>query len=154
MALRLVLFYGSIETSWTDAAYLFINLAVLPVLALYAIWPRGAYRGFLPDARDVMRITALYAILMVAFMYAYFRLIDVDFFPSMHERIFHQELANTTEEVDPQEMKERIQTFFSLRNGTAIALAGYMALCGFYAVVFPAIKRVVPGVVKAEKHRG
>lgn len=146
MALRLVLYYGSIETTWTDAAYMFVNLAVLPILAIYAVWPRGRYEGFLPDARQVMRITALYSILMVAFLYAYYQLVDVHFFASMHERIIHQELANATEEVDPQLLRERIESFFSLRNGTAIALAGYMLLCAFYAIVFPAIKRVVPGV--------
>jgi len=146
IGLRLVLFFGRFEAEWLDTVYIYINLAALPALAVYAIWPRGRATGFLEDAKECLRLLGLYSIIMAAFFYVYYGAVDTEFFPSMHERITFGEIEASDENLNPEEVGSRVRSFFSLRNGTAIVLAAYMAFSLFYAVFFSAVKRAVPKV--------
>ncbi|MFN2424076.1 MAG: hypothetical protein ABR572_09910 [Cryomorphaceae bacterium] len=148
IGLRLVLFYGNFESEWLDTAYIYINLAALPALAIYAIWPRAKATGFLEDAKECLRLLGLYSILMTVFFFVYYNNVDREFFPSMHERITFGEVEAAEGNPDPEEVGQRVRSFFSIRNGTAIVLAAYMAFSLFYAVFFSAVKRVVPGIRK------
>lgn len=151
IGLRLVLFFAAPEGEFAEPLYFFINLAALPALAIYAVWPRGEANGFLQDAKSSLRLLGLYSLVMTAFFFVYYGYIDREFFPSRHEQLIHGELsaaAENDEELDPEEARRKVESFFSLRNGTAVVLAVYMAFSLFYSVFFSAIKRAVPRLRK------
>ncbi len=146
IGVRLVLFYGGFQTEWTEPAYIFLNLAALPALSIYAIWPRGPYTGFLDDAKNSMKLLGLYSLVMTVFFFIYYQFIDVEFFKSKQEALIFQAIEGSEEAINPEEAADKVRSFFSLRNGTAIVLAGYVASSAFYSIFFSAIKRVVPGI--------
>ena len=150
MALRLVLHLGSLDTSWSESFYWFCNLAALPAMSIYALWPRrkGATlsQGFLVDARESIKMLCLYSLLMTLFFFVYYGYIDSDFFPTMHEKIVQQELEQAEADVDAATLRQRVEGFFSLRNGTAVLLALYIALSAFYSILFAALRRAAAKV--------
>ncbi len=125
-----------------DAVYLFLNLAAIPVLVLYAIWPRGAQKEFLEDATAALRNAGLYGVIMVVFLFIYYSFVDVNYFANMHEGIITKELAAIEEDVDAAEVASQIRSFFSVRNFSVLALALYLVLSVFYALLFTALKRL------------
>ncbi len=143
IGVRLALFYGNFQTGWSEPAYWFLNLAMLPALCIYAIWPRNGYRGFLLDAKISMQILGIYSLLMAALFYVYYSAVDTEFMASRTENFIFQTLEASGDDVDPEEVGRRARSMFTMRNGTAVALTGYILLSAFYAIFFSAIKRLV-----------
>lgn len=151
IGLRLVLFFAEFDSDFAEPFYFFVNLGALPALAIYAVWPRGEAGGFLRDAKASLRVLGLYSLIMTAFFFVYYGYIDKEFFPSRHEQFIHGELsaaAEKGEDLDPEEARRKVESFFSLRNGTAVVLAVYMAFSLFYSIFFSAVKRAVPHLRK------
>jgi hypothetical protein len=146
MSVRLLLYYSHLESEWAEPSYLFINLGALPALSVYAIWPRASYTGFLEDAKASMKLLGLYSLLMTVFFFVYYQFVDVEFFKSKQEALIYNAIQSNEEGIDPEDAADKVRSFFSLRNGTAIVLAGYVALSAFYSIFFSALKRLVPGL--------
>ncbi len=147
IGLRLALFFAEPDWEFAEPFYYFVNLAALPALALYAVWPRRGTGGFLSGTKSSLRITGLYSLIMTAFFFVYYGYIDKEFFPSHYEKLIGGELgaaAERGEELTAEEVREKVESFFSLRNATAILLAGYMALSLFYSLFFSALRSILP----------
>ena len=148
MLLRLALFFTGAEFPWQDPAYLFLVMAAFPALAIYAIWPGPGPVGFAHDVKTSLRITAVYGLLLTAFLYFYFTLAETDYFANNQEMIVENELkANPG--LDREVLKDRVETFFSVRNFSVLALLTALVMSVFYSVLFSAIKRLMPGSVRS-----
>ncbi len=147
MLLRLALFFSGAEFTWQDPAFLFLALAAFPLLAIYAIWPRSVPTGFAHDVKTSLRITAVYGLLITLFLYFYFTLAETDYFANNQEIIVENELK-ANPELNREMLRERVETFFSVRNFSVLALLSSLVMSVFYSVLFPAVKRLMPGSVR------
>lgn len=143
MALRLALFFFNADFPGQEEGFVFLLLAALPILAIYAIWPRpGRPRGSLMrDSLAALRITLVYSALMVAFLYFYFTFADTDFFPNFQDRAISMELERNTD-LSPEEITKRGREFFSKRNFTVLTIGAFLVMSAFYSFLFSILKRV------------
>ena len=148
--LRLVLFFVNADFSLQEEMYVFLNLAAVPVIVLYAIWPRkhlvGA--GFMEDFILSLRIAALYGVIMSVFGYFYYTQVDLDFFANKQEEIIELRLTDANAP-DRATVTDEVTSFFSVRNFALIALLIYIFLSIFYAILFSALKRLIIRVKSA-----
>lgn len=142
MALRLVLFFVDADFPWQEYIYIFLLLAAVPGLAIYAIWPRGNYHSFLEDLKKAAGQTLLYGVLISVFLYFYYSFVDVDFFANRQELIIERELA-AMENGNRDDIAEQVKSLFSVRNGSVLTLAGMVLMGVFYAIFFAAAKRLI-----------
>jgi len=141
MALRLVLFFVNADFPYQEEVYLFLLLAAFPALALYAIWPRAEKRGFKEDALSSLRCTSVFAIAMAIFIYAFYAFVDKAYFPNMIDLIVSREMgANPS--LNEDDLRQGVETFFSIRNFSVLAILFFLLMSGFYSILFSAVKRL------------
>lgn len=141
MALRLLFFFLDWQWDPVDMTFLFIGLAGLIPLCIYALWPRQTTQSLLEGIFASMRVVLTYSILVTVFYFVYYSFVDVGYFPEMRELILQREIANSPPE-QHAEIGKNIARFFSVRNFSVLLLIVFMAFSIFYAVFFTAIKRV------------
>ncbi len=141
MVLRLLFFFLDWQWDPVDMTFIFISLAALIPLCIYALWPRKTAQTLLEGIFSSMRVVLIYSILTTIFYFVYYSFIDVGYFPEMRELILQREIANSTPE-QHAEIGENIERFFSVRNFSVLLLVLFMAFSIFYSVLFTAIKRV------------
>lgn len=141
MAMRLVLFFINADFPYQEEGYLFLLLASFPGLALYAIWPRGETTGFKDDALASLRCTAVFAIAMAIFIYAFYAFVDKAYFPNMVDEIVNREIQANPDLIE-KELRSGVESFFSIRNFSLLAVIFFLVMSAFYSVLFSAIKRL------------
>ncbi len=143
MALRLALFLLSAEYPGQEETYVFLLLAALPALAIYAIWPRPSAepRSVLVDTISALRITLTYSLLMIVFLYLYYTFADKNFFANFQDRAIAMELETNTD-LTKEQITIRGREFFSKRNFIVLALGSFLIMSAFYSLLFSALKSV------------
>lgn len=143
MALRLALFYFGADLPGQEETYVFLLLAAFPTLVIYAIWPRPAPepKSVMSDTIAGLRVTLVYAILMVLFLYFYYTFADKNFFANFQDRAIAMELETNTE-LSREDIVRRGREFFSKRNFTVLVLGGFLIMSAFYSLLFSVLKRV------------
>lgn len=142
IALRLVLFFVNGDFPYQEEIYLFLNLTAIPALVIYAIWPRGGKSDFIKSVGASMRSAMLYGFIMAIFTFVYYTFIDADYFPNMRDEIIQKQLQALDGTEDPAVVSDKINSFFSVRNFSVLALLLYVVLSAFYAFLFSALKQV------------
>ena len=142
MILRLVLFFANADLPYQEEVYLFLLLAAFPTLSLYAIWPRSAKQDFKSDALASLRVTAVFAVAMAIFIYAFYAFVDKSYFPNMIDLIVNREIA-ANPDLDKDELRKGVETFFSVRNFSVLAILFFLVMAAFYSVLFSAVKRLI-----------
>ena len=143
MALRLALFFLSADFPGQEETYVFLMLAAFPALVIYAIWPRPSPNpsSVMNDTIAGLRVTLVYALLMVLFLYFYYTFADKNFFANFQDRAIAMELETNTE-LSREDIVRRGREFFSKRNFTVLALGGFLIMSAFYSLLFSVLKRV------------
>ena len=148
--LRLLAFMLNGNPQFVDTGFLFISLAALIPLSIYAIWPRGQNNSFLREVNASMRITTLFGLIITVFLFLFYQCLETEYFELTREQIINRELKNyetTNGSPMPQEdsvkLKDNITSFFSIRNYTAIVLVLFIILSAFYAALFSALKKLL-----------
>lgn len=141
MALRLLFFFLDWQWDPVDMIFLFIGLAGLIPLCIYALWPRDDDQTLLEGIFASMRVVLTYSILITVFFFVYYSFVDTGYFPEMRELILQREITNSPAE-QHAEIGDNINRFFSVRNFSVLLLIVFLAFSIFYAVFFTAIKRV------------
>lgn len=160
MALRLALFILGADFAGQEETYVFLLFAALPVLAIYGIWPLPGSRlpSTIQDIQSAMRMTLVYSVLMIVFLFLYYTFVDKDFFPNFQDRAIALELENNTE-LSPEEIERRGREFFSKRNLTVIMIGVMVVMSAFYSILFSVLKKlffrpVVKSPTRAEHRDG
>lgn len=142
MIARLLAFALALDSQYLDTAFLFVFLAGLIPLSLYAIWPRSKDWVFYGDLMKSLRITILYGVLISVFLFVFYSFIDTSYFPKTRAEIIEAQLSQATD-ADPTEVKRNIENFFSVRNFSVLILVLFLVLAVFYSILFSALKRIM-----------
>lgn len=141
MALRLLFYFAGWNGDSTDMIFVFVALAGLIPLSIYALWPREDEQNLLEGIFASLRAQLPYAVLICIFIFVYYSFIDTEYFPATRQAII--EGAQAEQPVEKHaEIAENVNQFFSVRNGTAMLLISFLGFSLFYAIFFTAIKRV------------
>lgn len=149
--LRLLAFFLNWNPQFVDTGFLFLSLAALIPLSIYAIWPRGRNKGFLREVNSSMRLTALFGLIITVFLFLFYQFLETEYFELTREQIINREFKNyesehngtTIPEADAEKLQDNISEFFSIRNYTAIVLVLFIILSAFYAILFTALKKLL-----------
>jgi len=149
--LRLVVFFLNWNPQFVDTGFLFISLAALIPLSIYAIWPRGQNKSFLQEVSASMRLTALFGLIITVFLFLFYQFLETEYFELTREEIINREMrnyeaasnGNEMPTDDAEKLEENVSSFFSIRNYTAIVLVLFIILSAFYAILFSALKKIL-----------
>jgi len=149
--LRLVAFFLNWNPQFVDTGFLFISLAGLIPLSIYAIWPRGRNKSFLQEVNSSMRLTALFGLIITVFLFLFYQFLETEYFDLTQEQIINREFKNYESEndgsqmpaADAEKLQDNIGQFFSVRNYTAIVLVLFIIMSVFYAVLFSVLKKLL-----------
>ncbi len=143
IVVRLAFHFADINWPQFQMAYLFLVIGVLIPLCIYAIWPRqkGPLPPLFTEVSAAMRVMAVYAIVMIVFIIVFYALIDKSFFIEKQTEILEGALKNDPS-ANQDELKQRVESFFSLRNFSVLLLLGFMISSAFYALFFSILKRL------------
>lgn len=140
------------DINWPEFQMIFVFLAVgaLIPLCIYAIWPRSEDQVEFPkEIAAALRVMAVYAVIMIAFIVVFYAFIDTSYFPEKRADIVRRALESQPDS-DPAELTQQAEDFFSLRNFSILMLVGFLISSGFYALFFTIIKRVFMNRKRAE----
>jgi hypothetical protein len=142
MGIKLLLHLFNADFTYEEEVYLFLLLAAFPALVLYAIRPRGKPSSFKEDVLASLRVTAVFAVAMTLFIYAFYAFVDQNYFPNMVDMIVSREME-ADPDLDEEKLRNGVESFFSIRNFAVMAILFFLVMCAFYSVLFSAIKRLV-----------
>lgn len=129
-----------------ERVYFFANVFILMTGVFFGIrqYKKAATdrTDFLQDIKSGMRIAALYAILMTAFVYAYYEFIDPAYFTQKLE--MQLQLAAESD-IDLEKAKQMGQFALSPFFQSTVTLIGFMILGSFYASMITFLLRRVKG---------
>ncbi len=140
--LLVVLHFLNADFTLENEVYIFLNLGAIPVLVLYAIWPRGLVGTFGSDVKVAFSQAAIYGVLMSIFLYLFFTFVNENLFANRQEAIIETKLAEMAVP-NRQEITDQVQSFFSVRNFSLLAMVAYLLISIFYTLLFSALKRLV-----------
>ena len=149
--LRLVAFFLNWNPQFVDTGFLFISLAALIPLSIYAIWPRGQKKSFLQEVTASMRLTALFGLIITVFLFFFYQFLETEYFELTREDIINREMrnyeatsnGNQMPAEDAEQLQDNVTGFFSIRNYSAIVLVLFIVLSAFYAILFSALKKIL-----------
>ena len=142
IVVRLSFHFADINWPPFQMVFLFLAVGTLIPLCIYAIWPRAYAPGFLKEVSSAMRIMAVFAVIMIAFIIVFYAFIDKEFFPEKQAEILKSALESNPESKHA-ELRKQVEDFFSLRNFSVLLLLGFMISSAFYAVFFTVLKRLI-----------
>lgn len=93
---------------------------------------------FLQDVKAGMRIAALYAIFMTAFIYSYYAFIDVNYF---NLRLDQQMAAFEGSEQEAKKAREMGEFVLSAFSQSTVTLIGFLLLGSFYSAIITFLVR-------------
>lgn len=103
----------------------------------------GGTSSFVDDIKAGMKVTALYAILMSAFLYAYYTLIDPDYFTIMlQQKVAEAEVAGNT---NIEEVKKAGEFVLSPYFQSTVSLVIFMIVGVFYSSLITFFVRKMRG---------
>ena len=148
--MRLLAFFLGWNPEYIDTGFLFISLAALIPLTIYAIWPRSLKKSFLQEITSTMRITALFGLVITVFLFLFYQFMETEYFELTRDEIMNRELrqyaaensGNAMPSGAADKLEDNISEFFSIRNYSAIILVLFIVLSGFYAVLFAVLKKL------------
>lgn len=143
---KLAVYFNDLQGTSFDKAGKFANIFILMSGVFFAI---RLYKSqekeptpFLSDFKAGLRIAALYAICMAAFLYGYYELIDPGYFgplemPNLDEQGISKE--------DQIKAREAIEFARSAYFNSTISLLGFLIMGSFYSAIIAYLVRKFSG---------
>lgn len=127
-------------------AYLLFFLLAL-FLGLRAWKKKNDPSDFPTDMKSGMKIASIYAIIVSAFTYVYYKFINPNYFEfKIAERM--KAAADSGEDVDLDKIKETASFIFDAFIHSTITLFGLIAIGLFYCIIIVAILRFKPEIYR------
>ena len=142
---KMIVFFASKQFTFYESIAIFINIFVLMTGVFLGIWNYrkllNAPQSFTDYLKEGMKVAALYAILMTAFVYVYYTFIDSTYFylKLAKQSALLEESGRATQEIKQatETMKVVLTPFFQ----STITLIGFLLLGSFYASIITFLLR-------------
>ena len=148
---KIALFKIGIEIQKGITYVAFFNLLVISVGVFFGIrqfkilHPQPT--GFKDEVKAGMRTCALYAIMMVVFIYVYYNNIDINAFPYLVQSRMDmaQSAIDQGHEVDLVNVRQFAEFIFSPKTHATITLFGFLVAGVIYSLLISFFMRKFPG---------
>jgi Na+/melibiose symporter-like transporter len=140
MAVVKVVFYQSgMDMQEASNYQLFIHMAMIIGVIFFTLQSLDNNperpQVYIEDVKDGLKAGAIYSLLATALVVIYYNFIDPGFFPEMQDRVYTRSLAEDTEDLTPEEIREKVESFFNLSNWVLATLTGFIALSIVYSLL-------------------
>lgn len=140
--LKMLIFSLNYQFSWYERVAVFGNVFVLMSGVFFGIRlfkkQQAEKTSFLQDLKAGMRITALYALLMTAFVYVYYNWIDASYFA---EKLQSQLKLAEENGMDLTNVKKTGEFVLSPFFQSTVTLVGFLLLGSFYSAIITFLVR-------------
>ncbi len=140
--IRLVAFYGGFATAKTGQYVIYMHMLFILVSIFFGVKTTNKNNGPTTAGSDLklaIKAGGTYALLTTIFVYVYFKFIDINYFALKQQDLIDAQVKNQGGDV--AQLKEKVESFFSLMNYTTVTLLGLMLVTFAYAVVFVFLNR-------------
>ncbi len=142
---RLIAFYGGLVTPETGKYVifmhmLFILLAVFLTIRTNRIEGVDERKSMGHDIKTGFKAGGLYSVLTVAFVFIYFKYVDVNYFVFKQQELVGSQLKNDPS-IDPVKAKASVESFFSLMNYCTVTLLALIVISFLYTVAVVMLNR-------------
>jgi len=145
ISFKLAVYFNGLQSTTFDNVGRFANIFILMTGVFFAI---RLFKGqsekataYLDDFKSGMRIAALYAICMAAFLYAYYEFIDPNYFGEL--KLTKENLEQSVEM--QKKIKEGAEFVRSAYFNSTISLIGFLVLGSFYSAIIAYLVRKFSG---------
>lgn len=147
MAVVKVSFYQlGVEMQQASNIQIFIHMAMIILvifLSLQSLDKHPERSGdFIDDAKDGLKAGAVYSLLATSLVVIYYNFIDPGFFPEMQDRVYQRSIAEEPD-MTPEELREKVESFFNLSNWVLATLTGFIALSIIYSLLVSLFMKVL-----------
>ena len=145
--LKMIIFFS--EQQFTDfdlylgLGYVFLLMTAIFITIRNHKLKVGGTSAFVDDFKAGMKVTALYAILMSAFIYSYYTFIDPDYFTIMlQQKVAEAEAAGNT---NIEEVQKAGEFVLSPYFQSTVSLVIFLIIGGFYSALITFFVRKMKG---------
>lgn len=141
---RLITFYGGWLTPKTAQYVIFMHLLFILLAVFIAVRVNqnkeiDEQRKLGDDIKTGFKAGSIYSIITTAFVFVYFKFIDVNYFIFKQQELIAAQLKDPT--ADPVRVKQGVEDFFSLTNYCSVTLLGLMVVTFIYTVIVILVNR-------------
>lgn len=147
IAFRLIIFYGNYSTERTGQYIIMLHLLFILLSVFFGIMTGGAgitdeKKGIAEDIKAGAKAGSLYAVIISAFVFVYFRFLDTTHFTTKREELIRLKILDSPDQ-DPLKIRETIEGTITLSNYVVTTLLGLVAVAFVYSLILTVVNRFI-----------
>ncbi len=141
--LRLLVFFSGYSSPELARYVIFMHMFCILLSVFFGI--RASQTGKKQttpggDLKSAIKAGGVYTLISTAFVFIYFKFIDINYFVIKQQELIEAEVKNGG---NIDQIREKVENFFSLMNYTTVTLLGLMMISFMYSVLVVLIDRYV-----------
>jgi len=140
--IRLVAFFGGFASPNMSKYVMFMHMLFILFSVFFGIRSSQSGKQTTPgaDLKAAIKAGGVYTVISTAFVFIYFRFIDINYFVLKQQELIEAEVKRGG---NINQIKEKVENFFSLMNYSTITLLGLMMIVFLYSVMVVLLDRYV-----------
>ena len=138
--IRLLTFFGGFSSPNVAKYVIFGHMLCILLSIFFGIRYSQQGKETTPggDLKSGIKAGGVYTLISTAFVYIYFRFIDINYFAIKQQELIEAEVKRGG---NIDQIKDKVESFFSLMNYTTVTLLGLMMITFLYAVLVVVLDR-------------
>lgn len=137
---KLVAFMAGVSAQDTQTGFIIGHLLLILLGVFFAQMFQPADSTFIEDVKMSMKNVGTYSIINAAFLFIYYKYIDIAYFPNRIASMVEQ-TNNLPEGTSVEQVTETYELFFTAFNWSTLSLLAWMITGVIYTLLFTAFHR-------------